>query len=48
MRASAVDRALTQVDDPRGIFIDVFDQAENRLHAQKALLCLLMGAESWS
>ena len=26
----------------------VFDQAENRLHAQKALLCLLMGAESWS
>jgi ornithine carbamoyltransferase len=23
----------------------VFDQAENRLHAQKALLLLLMGAE---
>jgi ornithine carbamoyltransferase len=26
----------------------VFDQAENRLHAQKALLCLLMGATPWS
>ena len=26
----------------------VFDQAENRLHAQKALLCLLLGADSWS
>lgn len=26
----------------------VFDQAENRLHAQKALLLLLLGAESWS
>lgn len=26
----------------------VFDQAENRLHAQKALMLLLMGAEPWS
>ena len=26
----------------------VFDQAENRLHAQKALLLLLLGAESWT
>lgn len=26
----------------------VFDQAENRLHAQKALLLLLLGAETWS
>lgn len=26
----------------------VFDQAENRLHAQKALLLLLLGAEPWS
>ncbi|MFH1810074.1 MAG: ornithine carbamoyltransferase [Pseudomonadota bacterium] len=26
----------------------VFDQAENRLHAQKALLLLLLGAASWS
>ncbi len=25
----------------------VFDQAENRLHAQKALLLLLLGAESF-
>lgn len=33
------------MDGPQSV---VFDQAENRLHAQKALLCLLMGAESWS
>lgn len=26
----------------------VFDQAENRLHAQKALLLLLLGGESWT
>lgn len=26
----------------------VFDQAENRLHAQKAVLLLLLGGESWS
>jgi ornithine carbamoyltransferase len=26
----------------------VFDQAENRLHAQKALLLLLLEAEPWS
>lgn len=26
----------------------VFDQAENRLHAQKALLLLLLGARSWT
>ena len=26
----------------------VFDQAENRLHAQKALLLLLMGGVSWT
>jgi ornithine carbamoyltransferase len=25
----------------------VFDQAENRLHAQKAALLLLLGAEAW-
>jgi ornithine carbamoyltransferase len=26
----------------------VFDEAENRLHAQKALLLLLLGAAQWS
>ena len=26
----------------------VFDQAENRLHAQKALLLLLLGARDWA
>lgn len=33
------------MDGPQSV---VFDQAENRLHAQKALLLLLLGAESWS
>jgi ornithine carbamoyltransferase len=33
------------MDGPRSV---VFDQAENRLHAQKALLALLLGARPWS
>jgi ornithine carbamoyltransferase len=33
------------IDGPQSV---VFDQAENRLHAQKALLLLLLGAESWT
>jgi ornithine carbamoyltransferase len=33
------------VDGPRSV---VFDQSENRLHAQKALLLLLLGAEPWT
>ncbi|MCA9617875.1 MAG: ornithine carbamoyltransferase, partial [Myxococcales bacterium] len=33
------------LDGPQSI---IFDQAENRLHAQKALMLLLMGAEPWS
>lgn len=33
------------MDGPQSV---VFDQAENRLHAQKALLLLLLGARSWA
>ena len=33
------------MDGPQSV---VFDQAENRLHAQKALLLLLLGARPWS
>ncbi|PRQ05632.1 Ornithine carbamoyltransferase [Enhygromyxa salina] len=33
------------MDGPQSV---VFDQAENRLHAQKALLMLLLGARPWS
>lgn len=33
------------MDGPQSV---VFDQAENRLHAQKALLLLLLGARDWS
>ncbi|KIG18882.1 Ornithine carbamoyltransferase [Enhygromyxa salina] len=33
------------MDGPQSV---VFDQAENRLHAQKALLMLLLGARAWS
>ncbi|NVB41194.1 ornithine carbamoyltransferase [Pseudenhygromyxa sp. WMMC2535] len=33
------------MDSPQSI---VFDQAENRLHAQKALLLLLLGARPWT
>jgi ornithine carbamoyltransferase len=33
------------MDGPRSV---VFDEAENRLHAQKAMMLLLMGGASWS
>ncbi len=33
------------MDGPRSV---VFDEAENRLHAQKALMLLLMGGAAWS
>ena len=33
--------AADVIDGPHSV---VFDQAENRLHAQKALLCFLLGA----
>ena len=33
------------MDGPRSV---VFDEAENRLHAQKALMLLMMGGASWS
>ena len=32
------------IDGPQSV---VFDQAENRLHAQKGLLLKLMGADRW-
>ena len=39
------DEVVDEVMD--GKWSVVFDQAENRLHAQKALLLLLLGAESF-
>jgi ornithine carbamoyltransferase len=40
-RGEEVEDAV--IDSPRSV---VFDQAENRLHAQKALLCMLLGNHS--
>jgi len=40
------EEVLDEVMDGR--WSAVFDQAENRLHVQKALLLLLLGIESWS
>ncbi|MBL4686266.1 MAG: ornithine carbamoyltransferase [Nannocystaceae bacterium] len=40
------DEVSAEVMDGRSSV--VFDQAENRLHAQKALLALLLGGQSWT
>ena len=40
------DEVTNEVMD--GVASVVFDQAENRLHAQKALLALLLGGVSWT